>query len=67
MEPTLLSRIGDRDERVRLEHGSPEFYTVVEPHRFHAAAHEAANGKIEREHFQFPDFGIWLLEQQVAS
>jgi len=44
-----------------------EFYGVVEPHRFHAAAQEAANGKIEREHFQFPDFGVWLLEQQVAS
>jgi len=44
-----------------------EFYRVVEPHRFHAAVQEAANGKIEREQFQFPDFGVWLLEQKVTS
>lgn len=39
-----------------------EFYQRLEPDRFREAAREAANGKIEREHFQFPDFGVWLLE-----
>lgn len=38
-----------------------DFYRTVEPDRFRQAAHEAAAGKIEREHFQFPDFGVWLL------
>ena len=39
------------------------FYHTVEPHRFETAAREAAIGKIEREHFEFPDFGVWLLER----
>jgi len=38
-----------------------DFYRTVEPDRLHAAAHAAAAGKVEREHFQFPDFGVWLL------
>lgn len=41
-----------------------EFYRTVEPDRFREAAHEAATGKVEREHFQFPAFGVWLLEQR---
>jgi hypothetical protein len=41
------------------------FYRAVEPHRFEAAAVEAATGKVEREQFQFPQFGVWLLEQQT--
>ena len=40
-----------------------EFYRTVEPHRFHAAAREAAEGKIEREHFMFPEFSVWLMER----
>ena len=44
-----------------------DFYRTVEPDRFREAAHDAATGKVEREHFQFPDFGIWLLEQRSAT
>ncbi|MFO0935762.1 MAG: hypothetical protein U0798_04490 [Gemmataceae bacterium] len=44
------------------------FYRTVEPDRFEKAAQEAATGKIEREKFQFPDFGVWVLEhRQVKS
>ena len=25
---------------------------------------EATEGKIEREHFAFPEFSVWLLERQ---
>ena len=38
-----------------------EFYRTVEPDRFR----EAASGKVEREHFQYPDFGVWLLERHL--
>jgi hypothetical protein len=44
-----------------------EFYRTVEPDRYRDAAQQAAVGKVEREHFQFPDFGIWLLEQRPMS
>jgi hypothetical protein len=40
------------------------FYRTVEPDRFGTTARDAAIGKIEREHFQFPDFGVWLLQQR---
>ncbi len=43
------------------------FYDRVEPHRSHAAAADAARGKIEREQLRFPDFGIWLLEQRTKN
>jgi hypothetical protein len=43
-----------------------ELYRAVEPHRFQEAAKEAATGKVEREHFDFPDFGVWLLAQRTA-
>lgn len=43
-----------------------EFYCTVEPHRYREAAKEAAMNKMEREHFQFPDFSVWLLSQHVA-
>jgi hypothetical protein len=43
-----------------------EFYRAVEPDRFHQAAHAAAAGKIERENFQYPSFGVWLLERQAS-
>jgi hypothetical protein len=39
------------------------FYRTVEPDRSEAAARDAAIGKIEREHFHFPDFGVWMLER----
>ena len=41
-----------------------DFYRTVEPDRFQDAARRAAMGKVEREHFQFPDFGVWLLSQR---
>jgi len=41
-----------------------ESYRTVEPTRFREIAREAAHGKVEREHFRFPDFGVWLLEQR---
>lgn len=44
-----------------------EFYRAVEPHRYREAADAAAAGKIEREHFQFPDFGVWLLSQRQLT
>ncbi len=40
------------------------FYKAVDPTRFEAAAKDAAIGKVEREHFEFPDFGVWLLQKQ---
>lgn len=40
------------------------FYRTVEPDRFEITARDATIGKIEREHFQFPDFGVWLLKQR---
>lgn len=43
--------------------GFLEFYRKVEPHRSEAAAADATTAKIEREHFTFPDFGVWLLER----
>jgi hypothetical protein len=44
-----------------------DFYRVVEPDRYRDAARDAATGKIEREHFQFPDFGVWLLERHQPT
>lgn len=41
-----------------------DFYRTVDPDRFRDATRAAATGKIEREHFRFPDFGVWLLEHQ---
>lgn len=40
------------------------FYQKLEPERYREAAHEAAVRKIENEHFEFPDFGVWLLEHR---
>ncbi|MFO1003489.1 MAG: hypothetical protein U0936_24415 [Planctomycetaceae bacterium] len=40
-----------------------EFYRIVDPDRYREAAREAATDKIDKEHFQFPHFGTWLLEQ----
>lgn len=44
-----------------------EFYRAVEPQRYEAAAADAATGKVEREHFEFPDFGVWLLSREHAA
>ena len=44
-----------------------EFYRQVEPDRPYEAATAAATGKVEREHFQFPDFGVWLLERRQPT
>lgn len=44
-----------------------DFYRIVEPDRYREAARDAANDKIEKEHFQFPDFGVWLLEQHQPT
>ena len=44
-----------------------EFYRAIEPHRYAAAAADAATGKVEREHFEFPDFGVWMLSREPAS
>ena len=40
-----------------------EFYRTVEPDRFQDAARAADTGKVEREHFQILDFGVWRLDQ----
>lgn len=44
-----------------------DFYRVTDPLHFQEASREAARNKVEREHFQFPDFGVWLLEQREFS
>jgi hypothetical protein len=44
-----------------------EFYRQVEPDRPYEAATAAVTGKVEREHFQFPDFGVWLLERREPT
>lgn len=44
-----------------------DFYRTVEPDHFREAAAKAAAGKVEREHFQFPDFEVWLLERTNAG
>lgn len=69
-----------RTEALRMFLGSPEgrqhsdaaypafleLYRQLEPNRSHEAALAATADKVEREHFRFPDFGIWLLEQRVS-
>lgn len=42
-------------------------YDRLEPHRAHDAAADAATAKLERDHFEFPDFGVWLLEHQTTN
>ena len=44
-----------------------ELYRRLEPNRFHEAAREAATNKVEREHFQFPEFGVWLLQHRPTD
>jgi len=44
-----------------------DFYQKVEPDRYHETAHEKAAAKVDREHFQFPAFGIWLLEHHTTT
>ncbi len=44
-----------------------ELYRFVEPDQFREAARKAAIDKIEREHFHFPAFGVWLLERGPAA
>ena len=44
-----------------------DFYRTVEPDRYRDAARDAAMGKIDREHFCFPDFSVWLLEQRQST
>lgn len=64
---TYLATPEGRAHFAKYEPTFRDFYRSVEPDRFRDAARDAANGKIEREHFQFPDFGIWLLEQHQPS
>lgn len=44
-----------------------DIYRTVEPDRYRDTAREAATGKAEREHFRFPDFGVWLLERHPPT
>lgn len=60
----FLATSESRELFARYEPTFRAFYQTVEPDRFLEAARQAANGKIEREHFQFPDFGVWLLERR---
>ena len=39
------------------------FYKRVEPDRCQEAAADAARGKIEREHLQFPEFALWAVNR----
>jgi hypothetical protein len=56
-----------RGQCLAYEKGFLEFYRLREPERCHEAAHEAAVGKVEREHFTFPDFSVWLLSQRQPN
>lgn len=62
-----LATPGGKDIFQRYHTAFTAFYRTVEPGRFEAAARDAATGKIEREHFQFPDFGVWVLERRQAN
>lgn len=53
-----------REAFLRYHQTFMEFYRTVEPHRYREAAREAAEGKVEREHFSYPDFGVWRLERR---
>lgn len=64
---TYLATPEGRTHFTNYEPTFREFYRTVEPDRFREAAREAATGKIEREHFRFPDFGVWLLEQHQPA
>lgn len=44
-----------------------EFHQRVEPDRYQDAAHKAATRKVEQEHFQYPDFGVWFLNQRTPQ
>ena len=72
VEPSaaLHAYLNTTEGRLQFESYEPtfrEFYRTVEPDRFREAAREAASGKVEREHFQYPDFGVWLLERHPLS
>ncbi len=59
--------LSTHEGRSHVAHYEPtfrEFYKTVEPDRFQDAARNAANGKVEREHFEFSSFGVWLLEHR---
>lgn len=66
----LQAYLGTPDGRKHFASYEPkfrEFYRTVEPDRYRDAGRDAATGKIEREHFQFPDFGVWLLERHQPT
>ena len=66
----LQAYLNTTEGRSQFESYEPtfrEFDRTVEPDRFREAAREAAAGKVEREHFQHPDFGVWLLERHPLS
>ena len=41
------------------------YHRALDPHTAEQAARDAAANKVEREHFDFPDFSVWRLEQQT--
>ncbi len=66
----LTAYLSSPEGRSRFQKYLPtflEFYRTVEPDRFQDAARRAATGKVEREHFQFPDIGVWLLSQRAPQ
>lgn len=40
-----------------------QLYEKTEPDHVYAKAREATEAKIEREHFSFPEFSVWMMEQ----
>ena len=60
---TYLRTPEGRTQLAAYEPTFQDFYRTVEPDRFREAARVAATGKVEREHFRFPDFGVWMLER----
>jgi hypothetical protein len=44
-----------------------DYYRVAEPLRFHEAAHEATLERLERVHFQFPDYPVWALHRSTGA
>ena len=61
-----LTTVDGRSHFNAVHTTSLEFYRTVEPDRFREAAQVAVANKVEREHFQFPDFSVWLLNQRAA-
>lgn len=60
---TYLQSLEGRERRAEALREALTYYQSINPDHAYELATDAANGKVEREHFQFPEFGVWMLEQ----